>query len=105
MIASPLPDDFDYAAAFAAVDLDVLQSEVVDLMTTSQDWWPADWGHYGPFYPHGLAQARIVSTTVAAVQLRMLRFAPLNSWPTTQIWTRPAVWPIKKKYGRAFART
>ena len=49
-VTSPLPDDFDYAAAFATVDLDTLKAEIVALMTTSQDWWPADWGHYGPFF-------------------------------------------------------
>jgi catalase (peroxidase I) len=56
---NPLGEDFDYAAAFATLDLDAVKKDIEEVMTTSQDWWPADWGHYGPLlHPHGVAQRR-----------------------------------------------
>ncbi len=103
--ADPMGDDFDYAAEFNSLDFEELARDVDALMTDSQDWWPADYGHYGPFF--------IRMTWHAAGTYRTLdgrggggsgaqRFAPLNSWPDNVNLdkARRLLWPIKQKYGR-----
>jgi catalase-peroxidase len=102
--SNPLDADFDYAAAFATLDVDALKQDLVDAMTTSQEWWPADYGHYGPLF--------IRMTWHAAGTYRIhdgrggggtgaQRFAPLNSWPDNGNLdkARRVLWPIKQKYG------
>ena len=102
--SNPLGDDFDYAAAFATLDVDALRQDLVDVMTNSQEWWPADYGHYGPLF--------IRMTWHAAGTYRIhdgrggggtgaQRFAPLNSWPDNGNLdkARRLLWPIKQKYG------
>jgi catalase-peroxidase len=104
-LSNPMGDDFDYAAAFNSLDLAVLKQEIVDLMTTSQDWWPADYGHYGPFFIrmawHSAGTYRIADGRGGA-GAGTLRFAPLNSWPDNGNLdkARLLLWPIKQKYGR-----
>jgi catalase-peroxidase len=103
--ASPMGEDFDYAAEFATLDLEALKRDVVEVMTTSQDWWPADYGHYGPLFirmtwhaagTYRIADGRGGGGTGAQ------RFAPLNSWPDNANLdkARRLVWPVKQKYGR-----
>ncbi|MEV6905058.1 catalase/peroxidase HPI [Amycolatopsis sp. NPDC051372] len=102
---SPLGADFDYAEQFKTVDLDELARDVDEVLTTSQDWWPADFGHYGPLVLrmawHAAGTYR-VSDGRGGASAGMQRFAPLNSWPDNRNLDKPRrlLWPVKKKYGR-----
>jgi catalase-peroxidase len=102
---NPLGDDFDYAAEFATLDVEALKRDIFEVMTTSQDWWPADYGHYGPLFIrmswHAAGTYRIHDGRGGAGGGAQ-RFAPLNSWPDNASLdkARRLLWPIKKKYGR-----
>lgn len=104
-LSNPMGQDFDYAKEFNSLDLDVLKNEIYDLMTTSQEWWPADYGHYGPFFIrmawHSAGTYRIADGRGGA-GAGTQRFAPLNSWPDNGNLdkARLLLWPIKQKYGR-----
>ena len=101
----PLGRDFDYAAAFATVDLAALKRDIIEVLTTSQSWWPADYGHYGPLMIrmawHAAGTYRIADGRGGAGQGAQ-RFAPLNSWPDNASLdkARRLLWPVKQKYGR-----
>jgi catalase-peroxidase len=103
--ASPMGKDFDYAAEFASLDLDALARDVDAVLTTSREWWPADFGHYGPLMIrmawHAAGTYRIHDGRGGA-GAAMLRFAPQNSWPDNVSLdkARRLLWPVKKKYGR-----
>ncbi|MDT7545126.1 MAG: catalase-peroxidase [Actinomycetota bacterium] len=103
--SDPLGEDFDYAAAFATVDVEALKRDLVDVMTTSQDWWPADYGHYGPLFIrmswHAAGTYRIEDGRGGGGEGAQ-RFAPLNSWPDNANLdkARRLLWPVKQKYGR-----
>lgn len=104
-LADPMGADFDYAREFATLDVDALKRDVFEVMTTSQEWWPADYGHYGPLFIrmswHAAGTYRIADGRGgggAGTQ----RFAPLNSWPDNASLdkARRLLWPVKQKYGR-----
>ncbi len=102
--ASPLGEDFDYSAAFSELDVDELTRDVDALMTDSQDWWPADYGHYGPLFIrmswHAAGTYRVEDGRGGGATGTQ-RFAPLNSWPDNANLdkARRLLWPIKRKYG------
>ncbi|MFJ8209427.1 catalase/peroxidase HPI [Streptomyces sp. NPDC096033] len=104
-LADPMGEDFDYAAEFATLDVDALKRDVFEVMTTSQDWWPADYGHYGPLFIrmswHAAGTYRIADGRGGGGEGAQ-RFAPLNSWPDNASLdkARRLLWPVKKKYGR-----
>ncbi|WP_322857729.1 catalase/peroxidase HPI [Mycobacterium shigaense] len=102
--ANPLGDDFDYAEEFAKLDVEALKADLISVLTTSQDWWPADYGHYGGFFIrmswHAAGTYRIYDGRGGAGQ-GLQRFAPLNSWPDNASLdkARRLLWPVKKKHG------
>ncbi|MER7909410.1 catalase/peroxidase HPI [Streptomyces sp. NPDC096068] len=104
-LSNPLGEDFDYAAEFATLDLDALKRDVFEVMTASQDWWPADYGHYGPLFIrmswHAAGTYRIADGRGGGGSGAQ-RFAPLNSWPDNASLdkARRLLWPVKQKYGR-----
>ncbi|HEX3910614.1 MAG TPA: catalase/peroxidase HPI [Solirubrobacteraceae bacterium] len=104
-LSDPTDESFDYAKEFAGLDLDALKRDLIELMSTSQDWWPSDYGHYGPLFIrmswHAAGTYRIADGRGGGGQGAQ-RFAPLNSWPDNASLdkARRLLWPIKQKYGR-----
>jgi catalase-peroxidase len=106
--SNPMGEDFDYATAFQSLPYEQLKQDIFDVMTDSQDWWPADYGHYGPFFIrmawHSAGTYRIADGRGGA-GAGTQRFAPLNSWPDNANLdkARLLLWPIKQKYGKALS--
>ncbi|WP_406513505.1 catalase/peroxidase HPI [Streptomyces sp. NBC_00161] len=104
-LSDPMGEDFDYAKEFATLDVDALKRDVFEVMTASQDWWPADYGHYGPLFIrmswHAAGTYRIADGRGGG-GAGSQRFAPLNSWPDNASLdkARRLLWPVKQKYGR-----
>ncbi|MBN6543491.1 catalase/peroxidase HPI, partial [Actinacidiphila bryophytorum] len=107
-VSNPLGEDFDYAAAFKTLDLAAVKADIAETLTTSQDWWPADYGNYGPFIIrmawHSAGTYRI-SDGRGGAGAGQQRFAPLNSWPDNANLdkARRLLWPVKKKYGQSLS--
>ncbi|MGW7267371.1 catalase/peroxidase HPI [Streptomyces sp. NPDC054842] len=107
-VANPLGEDFDYAKAFQALDLAAVKHDIAEVLTTSQDWWPADFGNYGPLMVrmawHSAGTYRI-SDGRGGAGAGQQRFAPLNSWPDNGNLdkARRLLWPVKKKYGQSIS--
>ena len=104
-LCSPMDPDYQYAKEFESLDLEALKRDLIEVMTTSQEWWPADYGHYGPLFIrmswHAAGTYRIADGRGGAGDGQQ-RFAPLNSWPDNANLdkARRLLWPVKKKYGR-----
>ncbi|WP_193165665.1 catalase/peroxidase HPI [Microbulbifer hainanensis] len=106
--SNPMGEDFDYAKAFKALDLDAVKKDIAQVLTTSQDWWPADYGNYGPFFIrmawHGAGTYRVYDGRGGAGGGQQ-RFEPLNSWPDNVSLdkARRLLWPVKQKYGNSIS--